>query len=101
MWLVVTWHCCCHVDLPAGHPVKILVGFSNKGSQDFIIESMNAAFRYPQDYSFYIQNVRTTCFKNSLIFDVYSVVINFITAKILPVRFYQVGLLKNIGDGYS
>jgi len=44
-------------DLPAGHPVKLLVGFSNKGSQDFIVESMDAAFRYPQDYSFYIQNV--------------------------------------------
>ena len=50
----------CHdavTDLPAGQTVKLLVGFSNKGSQDFIVESMDAAFRYPQDYSFYIQNV--------------------------------------------
>jgi len=39
--------------------VKILIGFSNRGSQDFIVESMDAAFRYPQDYSFYIQNVCT------------------------------------------
>jgi len=52
-------------DLPAGHAVKLLVGFSNKGSQDFIVESMDAAFRYPQDYSFYIQNVRV----NSLVVD--------------------------------
>ena len=44
-------------DLPAGQPVKLLVGFSNTGNQDFIVESMDAAFRYPQDYSFYIQNV--------------------------------------------
>lgn len=43
-------------DFPAGYMVKFLVGFSNKGSQDFIVESMDAAFRYPQDYSFYIQN---------------------------------------------
>lgn len=43
-------------DFPAGHLVKFLVGFSNKGSQDFVVESMDAAFRYPQDYSFYIQN---------------------------------------------
>jgi len=43
-------------DFPAGLTVKILVGFSNKGSQDFIVDTMDAAFRYPQDYSFYIQN---------------------------------------------
>jgi len=47
-------------DLPAGQTVKLLVGFSNKGSQDFIVESMDAAFRYPQDYTFYIQNVCIT-----------------------------------------
>jgi translocon-associated protein subunit alpha len=46
-------------DFPAGHTVRFLVGFSNKGSQDFIVESMDAAFRYPQDYSFYIQNFTT------------------------------------------
>jgi len=51
---------CCWLDLPAGHPVKLLVGFSNKGSQEFIVETMDAAFRYPQDYSFYIQNVRSS-----------------------------------------
>jgi len=51
--------CVCVVtDLPAGKTVKLLVGFSNKGSQDFTVDSMDAAFRYPQDYSFYIQNVR-------------------------------------------
>lgn len=46
-------------DLPAGEQVKLLVGFTNKGNQDFIVESMDAAFRYPQDYSFYIQNFTT------------------------------------------
>jgi len=48
------------VDLPAGQPVKLLVGFFNKGTNDFVVESMDAAFRYPQDYSFYIQNVCVT-----------------------------------------
>lgn len=43
-------------DFPAGHTVKFLVGFSNKGGKDFIVDTMDAAFRYPQDYSFYIQN---------------------------------------------
>lgn len=44
-------------ELPAGEMVKVLVGFHNKGDNDFIVESMDAAFRYPQDYSYYIQNV--------------------------------------------
>ena len=45
------------VDLPAGEQVKLLVGFTNKGSVDFVVDSMDASFRYPQDYSFFIQNV--------------------------------------------
>lgn len=44
------------LDFPAGQNVRFLVGFINKGEKDFIVETMDAAFRYPQDYSFYIQN---------------------------------------------
>lgn len=44
------------LDFPAGYPVKFLVGFTNNGEKDFVVETMDAAFRYPQDYSFYIQN---------------------------------------------
>jgi translocon-associated protein subunit alpha len=44
-------------DFAAGQTVKFLVGFSNKGQADFVVDTMDAAFRYPQDYSFYIQNV--------------------------------------------
>lgn len=36
--------------------MKFLVGFTNKGTEDFIVESLDASFRYPQDYQFYIQN---------------------------------------------
>jgi translocon-associated protein subunit alpha len=43
-------------DFPAGDMVKFLVGFTNKGDKDFVVDSMDASFRYPQDYSFYIQN---------------------------------------------
>ena len=43
--------------MPAGALVKFLVGFTNKGEKDFVVETMEASFRYPQDYSFYIQNV--------------------------------------------
>ncbi|KAJ4925606.1 hypothetical protein JOQ06_018332 [Pogonophryne albipinna] len=43
-------------DFPANDIVKFLLGFSNKGSENFIVESLDASFRYPQDYQFYIQN---------------------------------------------
>lgn len=45
-----------NTDFPAGAPVRFLVGFTNKGEKDFTVESMEASFRYPQDFSFYIQN---------------------------------------------
>ena len=49
---------CLTLDFPAGKLVEVLVGFRNKGSKDFIVQTMDASFRYPQDYSYYIQNVR-------------------------------------------
>lgn len=54
------------VDLPAGGLVKFLVGFTNKGDKDFIVETMDASFRYPQDYSFYIQNFTTLRFDRTV-----------------------------------
>lgn len=43
-------------DLPAGKVVRFLVGFTNKGEKKFTLENLGASFRYPQDYSFFIQN---------------------------------------------
>lgn len=43
-------------DLQAGFPVEFLVGFINKGSEDYTVETMEASFRYPMDYTYYIQN---------------------------------------------
>lgn len=45
-----------NMEFPAGVLIKVLVGFTNKGETDFIVDNMDAAFRYPQDYSYYIQN---------------------------------------------
>jgi len=36
--------------------VELLVGFLNRGKQDFVLETLEASFRYPMDFSFYIQN---------------------------------------------
>ncbi|XP_031347787.1 translocon-associated protein subunit alpha [Photinus pyralis] len=44
------------IELPGGVPVEFLVGFRNKGKQDFTLETIDASFRYPMDYNFYIQN---------------------------------------------
>lgn len=43
-------------DMQAGYPVEFLVGFINKGADDYVVESMEASFRYPMDYTYYIQN---------------------------------------------
>ncbi|KAL4235131.1 SWI/SNF and RSC complex subunit Ssr1 [Mactra antiquata] len=43
-------------DLPSGQVVRFIVGFKNTGENDFEVKSMETSFRYPQDYSFYIQN---------------------------------------------
>ncbi|CAN9506024.1 unnamed protein product [Ophioblennius macclurei] len=43
-------------DFPANNIVKFLLGFTNKGSENFVVDSLDASFRYPQDYQFYIQN---------------------------------------------
>uniref|UniRef100_A0A3B3ZRA2 Translocon-associated protein subunit alpha n=1 Tax=Periophthalmus magnuspinnatus TaxID=409849 RepID=A0A3B3ZRA2_9GOBI len=44
------------IEFPANEIVRFLVGFTNKGSQDFSVQSLEASFRYPQDFQFYIQN---------------------------------------------
>lgn len=49
------------LEFPANEIVKFLVGFTNKGSQDFTVKSLEASFRYPQDFQFYIQNVSSIC----------------------------------------
>ncbi|XP_041836723.1 translocon-associated protein subunit alpha-like [Melanotaenia boesemani] len=43
-------------DFPANEIVRFLVGFTNKGSQAFTVQSLEASIRYPQDFQFFIQN---------------------------------------------
>ena len=43
------------VELPGGQPVEFLVGFRNKGEQEFVIEHLDASFRYPMDWTYHIQ----------------------------------------------
>lgn len=46
-------------DLPAGKVAKLLIGFKNNGSAPFIVETIDGSFRYPQDFSYHIQNFST------------------------------------------
>lgn len=43
-------------EFVAGEPVYSLIGFTNGGKIDFIVTAIEASFRYPQDFSYYIQN---------------------------------------------
>lgn len=43
-------------DLPAGRLVKLLIGFQNNGTSSFVVEGIDGSFRFPQDFSYYIQN---------------------------------------------
>lgn len=43
-------------SLIAGEVVNSLIGFTNIGKTDFIVTGIEASLRYPQDFSYYIQN---------------------------------------------
>lgn len=36
--------------------MEFLVGFRNKGQQVFVLDTLDASFRYPMDFNFFIQN---------------------------------------------
>lgn len=50
------------LELPAGNIVEFLVGFTNKGESDFILQSLDASFRYSMEFNFYIQNFSTAVY---------------------------------------
>jgi len=45
------------IQLPAGKIVEFLLGFENKADEgEFTIETLDASFRYPMDFTYHIQN---------------------------------------------
>ncbi len=44
------------LELVAGKLTRLLVGARNNGSQSFVVESIDGSLRYPQDFTYYIQN---------------------------------------------
>ncbi|CAF1154845.1 unnamed protein product [Didymodactylos carnosus] len=53
-------------ELIAGKVTKMLIGTRNNGSQNFIVETIEASFRYPQDFTYYIQNFSTIRYEKVL-----------------------------------
>lgn len=45
------------LEIAAGSIVDCLIGFTNNGKNDFVIDALDASLRYPQDFSYFIQNV--------------------------------------------
>ncbi|KAK5980739.1 Translocon-associated complex TRAP alpha subunit [Trichostrongylus colubriformis] len=43
-------------EIVGGKVVKFLIGFQNRGEKDFIVKHSETSFRYPMDFSYYLQN---------------------------------------------
>jgi len=54
------------LELPAGQVVEFLVGFTNKGDQEMIVDSLEASLRYPMDFTFHIQNFSAVAFAKTV-----------------------------------
>eukprot|EP00099_Drosophila_melanogaster_P010748 NP_001285058.1 lethal (1) G0320, isoform B [Drosophila melanogaster] len=54
------------LDLPGGKPVEFLIGFTNKGAEEFVIETVEASFRYPMDFNYFIQNFSAVAYNREV-----------------------------------
>jgi len=54
-------------ELHSGKIVEFLVGFLNKGESGFTLEHLDASFRYPQDYSYHIQNFTSNTYNSKVV----------------------------------
>lgn len=44
------------LELPSAEEVQFLIGIKNNGNKDFVVQTIDASLRYPQDFSVNIQN---------------------------------------------
>merc|ERR1711971_1379422 len=54
------------MSLPAGQVTELLIGFTNKGEQEMMVDSLEASLRYPMDFTFHIQNFTTATFSKAV-----------------------------------
>merc|ERR1712210_317995 len=55
-----------NMELPAGQVTELLIGFTNKGEQEMMVDSLEASLRYPMDFTFHIQNFTTATFSKAV-----------------------------------
>merc|ERR1712211_113452 len=55
-----------NMELPAGQVTELLIGFTNKGDQEMMLDSLEASLRYPMDFTFHIQNFTTATFSKTV-----------------------------------
>merc|ERR1719412_3304868 len=55
-----------NMELPAGQVAELLIGFTNKGEQEMVLDTLEASLRYPMDFTFHIQNFTTATFTKSV-----------------------------------
>lgn len=55
-----------NMELPAGQVTELLIGFTNKGDQEMMLDSLEASLRYPMDFTFHIQNFTTASFSKTV-----------------------------------
>jgi len=83
-------------ELPAGRPVEFAIGIKNSGDSDFIIDGVDASFRYPMDYNYHIQNFSAAMYGISVKPNQEaSVMYSFVPADVFAGR--PLGLTINLG----
>eukprot|EP00088_Acartia_fossae_P048337 TRINITY_DN5272_c0_g1_i1.p1 TRINITY_DN5272_c0_g1~~TRINITY_DN5272_c0_g1_i1.p1 ORF type:complete len:198 (+),score=74.82 TRINITY_DN5272_c0_g1_i1:215-808(+) len=54
------------MELPAGQITEFLVGFTNKGEDDMIMDHVEASLRYPMDFTYHIQNFSAVVYEKTV-----------------------------------
>jgi translocon-associated protein subunit alpha len=55
-----------NMELPAGQITEFLIGFTNKGSEDMIVNHVEASLRYPMDFTYHIQNFSAVVYEKAV-----------------------------------
>ena len=51
-----------HVEIPTNKPIRLLIGFRNRGENAFMVDYLTASLRYPMDFSYNIANLTSVRF---------------------------------------
>lgn len=88
------------LEIPAGFPVEFLVGFRNKGDQEFTVDTLEASFRYPMDFNFFIQNFSAIGYNKIVLPDQEATLhYSFLPSEAFAGRPFGLNILLNYHDG--